>query len=71
MAWMEPVGSIVRPYNSVSRDAEGPEFIQCVDVREPQIHEVWDFGDNGVTHEVHPTVQVDVVSGVVREVASN
>ena len=31
-----------------------PSSSDCVDGREPQIHEVWTFGENGVTREVHP-----------------
>ena len=38
-----------------------------MDGREPQIHEVWDFGDNGVTREVHPTSQVDAGARVFGE----
>ena len=37
-----------------------------VDGRDPQIHEVWTFGDDGVTQEVHPTTRVDVGAGFVR-----
>ena len=66
MAVWEPVGSIDSPYNSGSRDAEGPEFIQCVDGREPQINEVWNFGEDGVTCEFHPTARVDVGSGFLK-----
>ena len=65
MAKQEPVGSIGRPSDSVSRDTEGPKFIQCVDGRDPQIHEVWTFGEDGVTREVHLTSQVDVGTGFV------
>ena len=52
---VETVGSIGWPSDSVSGNAEGPEFIQFVDGQEPHIHEVWDFGDDSVTREVHPT----------------
>ena len=33
-------------------------FIQCVDGREPQIHEVWSLGLDGIIIEVHPKAQV-------------
>ena len=65
MARREPVGSIYWPYDSGSGDEDGPKFIQCVDGRDPQIHEVWTFGEDGVTREVHPTSQVDVGTGFV------
>ena len=71
MVRWDPVDSIDSPSNSGNNDAEGPEFIQCVDGREPQIHEVWTFGEDGVTREVHPTAQLDVVSGLVGEFATN
>ena len=70
MARREPVGSIGQTSDYSSGDAEGPNFIWCVDGREPPIHEVLAFGDNGVTREVHPTAWVDVGAGVVREFAS-
>ena len=67
----ETVGSIDRPSNSVSMDAERPNFILYVDVREPQIHEVWTFGEDGVTCEFHPTARVNVGAGVVGEFATD
>ena len=42
-----------------------------MDGREPQIHEVWTFGEDGVTREVHPTARVDVGAGFVREFSTN
>ena len=71
IARREPVGSICWPSDSVSGDEDGPEFIQCVDGRQPQIHEVWTFGEGGVTWEVHLKAQVDVGSGFVEEVVIN
>ena len=46
--------------NSVSGGKDGPGFIRCVDGQQPQIHEVWFFGEEGVTPKVHPTARVDV-----------
>ena len=34
-----------------------------MDIQEPQIHEVWTFGEVGVTSEVYPTAQVDIGAG--------
>ena len=62
-----PVESIRWPFDSGSRGTKVPEFIRCVDGREPQMHEVWYLGFNGITREVHPTAQVDVGAGVVGE----
>ena len=42
-----------------------------MDRREPQIHEAWTFGEDGITREVHLTAQVDVVAGFVEEFATN
>ena len=38
-----------------------------MDGRDPQIHEVWTFGEDGVTHEVCLTAQLYVGAGFVRE----
>ena len=67
----EPVGAICQRSDSGSGDEDGPEFIQCVDRREPQIHEVWTFGEDNVMRDVHPTAQVDAVVGFVGEFAAN
>ena len=42
-----------------------------MDGRDPQIHEFWTSGEDGVTREVHLTAQVDVGTGFVRESATN
>ena len=60
MARWEPVGAICWPSNSGSGEKDGPEFIRCVDRRQPKIHKVWTFGEDGITSEVHPTARVDV-----------
>ena len=66
-----PVGSIRHTSVSGSGGAEGTEFIQYVDSREPQIHEVWDFVSDGITHEVHSTAQVDAGNLAVGEFSSD
>ena len=71
MTRRDPVGYIDSPSNSGSRDTEGPEFIRCVDGREPQIHEVWDFGFDGITQEVLPTAQVDIGAGFMGDFSSD
>ena len=47
--------------NYVSGGEDGPKFICCVNRRHPQIHEVWTFGEDGVTHEVHFTARLDIL----------
>ena len=71
MAGREPVGYIRRHSGSDSGDEDGPKLILCVDVRDPHIKEVWTFGEDGVTREVHPTAQVDVGAGFVGEFVTN
>ena len=56
----EPVGSIRQPFNSGSGADDGLEFIYCVGGQQPEIHEVWTFGDDVITPEVHPFARVDV-----------
>ena len=60
MARQEPVGAIRRPSDYGSGDKDVPEFIRCDDGRDPEMYEVWTFGEDGVTPEVHPTARVDV-----------
>ena len=71
MAVQEQVLAIRWNSDSGSRDEDGPEFIRCMDIQEPQIHEVWNFGEDSVTPEVHPTAQVDVGAGFVGEFSTN
>ena len=65
MAIKDSVGSIRRPSDYGSGDEDGPNFIRYMDGREHQTHEVWTLGENGVTHEVRLTAQVDVGTGFV------
>ena len=65
MTQRAPFGSICRLSEFGSVGTEGPDFIRCVDVREPQIHEVWDFGSNGITCEFHPKERENISAGDV------
>ena len=60
MPIMKPVGSICWPSESGCGENDGLKFIRCVDGRQPKVHEVWIFGEDGVTPEVHLTARVDV-----------
>ena len=67
----EPVGATRRPSDYGSGDEYLPKFIRCVDRRDSQIHEVWAFGSDGITREVHLTAQVVVGAGFIGEFATN
>ena len=71
MARQEPVGSILWPSDCGSGDKEVPKFIRCVDERQPEIHEVWNFGEDCVTREVHLNARVDVGAFVGESFAIN
>ena len=42
-----------------------------MDGRQPQIHEIWNFAEDGITREIHPTGQEDVSSGLVGELSTD
>ena len=71
MTRKDTVVSIRLPYTSASGGVEGTEFIRCLYGQEPQIHEVWDFGSDGITREVRLTARVDVGAGFVGEFLSD
>ena len=71
MAGKETVGAICWRSNPGSGDKDGPKFIRCVDGWELQIYEVWTFGEDGVTPEVHLTEQVDVGAGFIVGFSTN
>ena len=56
----DPVGAICQPLNSGSEADGRLEFILFVGGRQPQIDEVWYFGDDRINREVHPFARVDV-----------
>ena len=62
---------ICRPSNPGSRSTKDLAFVQCVDGREPLIHEVWSQGLYNITCKVHPTALVQVIAGTVGEFATN
>ena len=62
-----PMGYIRRISNPGSGGTEYTKFIWCVDVREPQINKLWCLGLDNITHEVHLTAHVQVVSGTMGE----
>ena len=68
---MAPIGAICWCYDSGNGDEDGPEFIRCVDGQEPQIHKVWNFGEDGIKHKVHLTARVDFGVGFVGEFSTN
>ena len=56
----KPVKVIRQPSSSGSGDEDGLDFTRCVGRRELQIHKLWNFGEDGVTREVHPFTRIDV-----------
>ena len=71
MDGQDQVGAIRLPSDSGIEDEDGPKFIGYVDGGETHIHEVWTFGQDGVTREVHPTARVDIGAGFYSEFATN
>ena len=63
--------SIHRSSNIVSRSNKDTASIQCVDGREPHIHEVLSLGLDVIIRKVRPTLQVEVPAGTVREFVTN
>ena len=49
----DPVGAIHWPSDSGSGNEDRPQCICCGDGRQPKINEVWNFGEDVVTPEVH------------------
>ena len=47
-------------FRSSNRGKDGIEFVRSVDGRELQIHKLWVFAEDGITHEVDPVACVDV-----------
>ena len=56
----EPFGAIFQPFNSGIGADDRLEFIRCVGGRQPEIHEVWTFGNYGITREVHTFARRDI-----------
>ena len=56
----KPAGVIRQLSRSGSRGEDGLEFIRCVGGREPQIHKLWNFSEDGINLEVHPFARIDV-----------
>ena len=56
------VRSILQPFKSGSEAYDGLEFIRFVGWLQPEIHEVWTFGDDVFTPGIHTFARVDVVA---------
>ena len=61
------MGFIRRPSYYYRRSTEATALIQCVDGREPQIHDLLYLGLYVISREVCTTSQVEVTAGTVRE----
>ena len=71
MSRFAPIGTIYRPSDSGSRSTEATDFIQCINGREPKIHELWCLNLDGICREFHPTEHIEDTSGTVREFVTN
>ena len=60
MTICELVGAIRQAFNSGSETDDGLEFIRCVGGRQPETHEVWNFGDDRITRKFYPVARVDI-----------
>ena len=56
----KPVGVIRQPSKSGGGADDRLEFICCLVRREPLIHELWSFAEDGITSEVHPFARIDI-----------
>ena len=71
LSMSDPVGATHWPSDSGCRDADRSKFNRCVDGREPEVNEVWIWGEYGIAPKVHPTTRVDVEAGVVYKFTTN
>ena len=60
MPRLDLVGAICQNSDSGGGDEDGLKFIRLVGGLHPKIHEVWTFGDEGITLEFHNTARVGV-----------
>ena len=56
----KPTGVIRQPFHYGGGIKGQIEFVCCVDGRDPQIHKLWSFNEDGITCEVHPFARVKV-----------
>ena len=59
------------PSDSCCGGADRSKFVRCVDRRDPEVHEVWIWGDDGITPEVHLTAQIDIEPWITRDFSTN
>ena len=71
MSMPDPVGGTCWPSNYGCGDADKSKFICCVDGRNTKVNEVWVWGEDGITPEVHPALRVGVDSGLGCKFATN
>ena len=61
------MGTIYRPFYPGSGSTDSTAFIQCINGREPHIHEFWCLDLYGICCEVRSIAHVEVTVGTVRE----
>ena len=62
-----PMGTIRRPSDSGSRVTEATSFIQCINGREPQIHDLWYMDLDGISCKVHYSALLKFPAGTIGE----
>ena len=65
------MGTICRTLDSGRRGTEATAFIQYINGKEPQIHELWCLGLERIICEVHATLRVEVTVENVGEFVTN
>ena len=66
-----PMGYFHWPSHYGSWGAKDAEFVRCVEVQEPQIHDLWCLGLDNITLRVHLTSRLKVVARTVGEFTIN
>ena len=62
-----PIGAICRTSNYGSGGTEATAFIQCINVQEPQVHELWCLVLDRISRKVDTTARVEVPAETMRE----
>ena len=65
------MSTIRRPSYSIIGGTEATAFIQCINGRQPHIHELWCLGLDRISRKVHPTARLEVPAGTVRYFVTN
>ena len=59
------------PSESGCGSVDQSKFVRCVDGRDPEVHEFWIWGDDGIIPKLHLTAWVDIKYWVTCDFATN